>query len=100
MVTAGNSTPAAGDIGSIRVELGRTDVVDDRMPGSPHYTRETTKCDRNRLPIGCVRVWVWGGVGEREREREREREKELTMPAHRVRVLNRPGHAVASQSKF
>ena len=58
MVTAGNES--VGDIGSVRIELGRTDVEDDRMPGSVHYIGETTKCDR--------RVWLleWmlvGGLG-------------------------------------
>ena len=32
MVTAGNET--ADDIGTLRIEIGRTDILDDRMPGS------------------------------------------------------------------
>eukprot|EP00036_Acanthoecidae_sp_10tr_P015030 CAMPEP_0206292158 /NCGR_PEP_ID=MMETSP0106_2-20121207/3486_1 /ASSEMBLY_ACC=CAM_ASM_000206 /TAXON_ID=81532 /ORGANISM="Acanthoeca-like sp., Strain 10tr" /LENGTH=200 /DNA_ID=CAMNT_0053722731 /DNA_START=10 /DNA_END=608 /DNA_ORIENTATION=+ len=60
MVTAGNTT--GRDIGSIRIELGRTDVTDDRMPNSPLATGETTKCDRNRLPIGYFQLATKGRV--------------------------------------
>ena len=60
MVTAGNET--AADMGSLRVELGRTDVEDDRMPGSRHYIGETTKCDRPRLPIGYFQLNTTGKV--------------------------------------
>lgn len=62
MVTAGNSTSALGDIGSLQVELGRSDVTDDRMPNSPYAIGEATKCDRNRLPIGFFRLATVGDV--------------------------------------
>jgi alpha-L-fucosidase 2 len=53
MVTAGNATPA--DIGTLRFDLGRTDAVDGRMPGSEFATGKL-KCDRPRLPLGFLQL--------------------------------------------
>ena len=42
MLTAGGNTSVPGDVGSLRIELGRSDVVDDRAPTpcepSPQHT--------------------------------------------------------------
>jgi hypothetical protein len=33
MITAGANSSQPGDLGTLRLEVGRTDVTDDRMPG-------------------------------------------------------------------
>jgi hypothetical protein len=46
---------SAQGLGSLRLLLGRTDVVDNRMPGDPAYLN-VLKCDRPRLPIGAFEL--------------------------------------------
>ena len=60
MVTAGNET--ADELGTLRIELGRTDVLDDRMPGSAHAVGNGGRCDRVRLPIGYFQLSTAGAV--------------------------------------
>ena len=60
MVTAGNSS--ADDLGSLRLEIGRTDVLDDRQPNSVNATGNGGRCDRTRLPIGYFQLEVRGKV--------------------------------------
>ena len=46
---------------ALRFEVGRLDVTDDRLPGSPHYTGNL-KCDRPRLAIGYLYLRAKGKV--------------------------------------
>ena len=46
---------------ALRFEVGRLDVTDDRLPGSPHYTGNL-KCDRPRLAIGYLYLHAAGDV--------------------------------------
>ena len=60
MVTAGNET--ADDIGTLRIEIGRTDILDDRMPGTEYAVGNGGRCDRVRLPIGYFQLRTAGKV--------------------------------------
>ena len=46
---------------ALRFEVGRLDITDDRLPGSPHYTGYL-KCDRPRLAIGYLYLRAKGKV--------------------------------------
>lgn len=65
MVTAGaNSSVAGADLGTLRLEIGRTDVVDDRVPGSRGWGTggSFTRCMRERIGIGYFELQLEGKV--------------------------------------
>jgi alpha-L-fucosidase 2 len=62
MVTTGNTTSAADDLGTLLIEVGRSDILDDRMPGSEFAVGNGGRCDRVRLPIGYFVLKTEGKV--------------------------------------